>query len=58
MERVNMKASLLASHLSVEPTSTWKQQIGVRLKLLVLEMFDTPCSKFVCISHKISPFLL
>lgn len=53
-----MNASLLASHLSAEPISTWTQQIGVRLKLLVLEMFDTPCSKFVCTSRKIFPFRL
>lgn len=43
-----MKASLLASHLSAEPISTQKQQIGVRLRHLALKMFDTLPAQNLC----------
>lgn len=56
-QKVNMKVSLSASHLSTEPMSTGKLQFGVTFEFLALEMLDTPHEKFLCTSPKISPFL-
>lgn len=56
-QKVNMKVSLSASHLSTEPMSTGKLQFGVTFEFLALEMLDTPRAKFLCTSPKISPFL-